>query len=43
VLTLNAMKSAFIHYNERCDIIYRVIKPAFSRIAVLQSQARHKL
>ena len=33
VLTLNAMKSAFIHYDERCDIIYRVIKPAFGRVA----------
>jgi len=30
ILTLNAMKSAFIHYDERCDIIYRVIKPAFA-------------
>jgi adenosine deaminase len=35
VLTLNAMKSAFIHYRERCDIIYRVIKPAFGRMAAL--------
>lgn len=32
VLTLNAMKSAFIHYRERCDIIYRSIKPAFARL-----------
>lgn len=31
ILTLNAMKSAFIHYGERCDIIYNVIKPAFAR------------
>jgi len=30
ILTLNAMKSAFIHYNERCDIIYNVIKPSFA-------------
>jgi len=31
ILTLNAMKSAFIHYGERCDIIYKVIKPAFAQ------------
>jgi adenosine deaminase len=32
ILMLNAMKSAFIHYGERCDIIYEVIKPAFAHI-----------
>lgn len=40
VLTLNAMKSAFIHYNERCDIIYRVIKPAFGRLTAPRSDPR---
>lgn len=28
-ITLNAMKSAFIHYNERLNYIYNVIKPGF--------------
>lgn len=32
ILTLNAMKSAFIHYDERCDVIYKVIKPAFAKL-----------
>lgn len=31
-LTINAMKSAFIHYNERLDYIYKVIKPGYQNI-----------
>jgi adenosine deaminase len=31
-LTINAMKSAFIPYNQRRDIIYNVIKPGYARI-----------
>ncbi len=31
-ITLNAMKSAFIHYDERLRIIYDVLKPGFSKI-----------
>ena len=31
-LTLNAMKSAFIHYNERLHYIYNIIKPGFQKI-----------
>jgi adenosine deaminase len=31
-LTINAMKSAFIPYNERCHIIFNVIKPGYTRI-----------
>lgn len=31
-LTVNAMKSAFLHYEERLDIIYSKIKPLFSEI-----------
>jgi len=31
-LTLNAMKSAFIHYDERIRIIYDVLKPRFARL-----------
>jgi adenosine deaminase len=32
-LTINAMKSAFIPYNQRRDIIYNVIKPEYAKIA----------
>jgi adenosine deaminase len=32
ILTINAMKSAFIHYDKRCDIIYDVLKPSFARL-----------
>ena len=31
-ITINAMKSAFIHYDERIRIIYDVLKPGFARI-----------
>jgi len=31
-ITINAMKSAFIHYEERLDIIYRKIKPLFAQL-----------
>jgi len=31
-ITINAMKSAFIPYIERCQIIYDVIKPGYARI-----------
>ncbi|MCI0421385.1 MAG: adenosine deaminase [Acidobacteria bacterium] len=31
-ITLNAMKSAFIPYSERCQIIYEVIKPGYARV-----------
>ena len=31
-LTLNAMKSAFIHYDERIRIIYDIIKPEFAHL-----------
>jgi adenosine deaminase len=30
-ITINAMKSAFIHYNERLNYIYNVIKPGFQK------------
>ncbi|MDC7220873.1 MAG: adenosine deaminase [Spirochaetales bacterium] len=32
-LTINAMKSAFIHYDERLKLIYDVIKPGYKAIA----------
>jgi len=31
-ITLNAMKSAFIPYNERLDFIYNTIKPGYAKI-----------
>ena len=31
-LNINAMKSAFVHYNERIRIIYDVIKPGYQKI-----------
>jgi adenosine deaminase len=31
-LTINAMKSAFIPYSERCKIIYEVIKPGYAKV-----------
>jgi adenosine deaminase len=31
-LTINAMKSAFSPYRDRCEIIYEVIKPGYARI-----------
>jgi adenosine deaminase len=37
-LTINAMKSAFIPYNERRDIIYNVIKPGYARILAAKSK-----
>ncbi len=31
-ITINAMKSAFIHYDERIRIIYDILKPRFAKI-----------
>ncbi|ACF12829.1 adenosine deaminase [Chloroherpeton thalassium ATCC 35110] len=31
-ISINSMKSAFICYRERCDLIYHVIKPAFAKL-----------
>jgi adenosine deaminase len=31
-ITINAMKSAFLPYRQRCDLIYSVIKPGYARI-----------
>lgn len=31
-ITINAMKSAFLPYDQRCDFIYRVIKPGYARV-----------
>lgn len=38
-ITINAMKSAFIHYNERLKYIYNIIKPGFQKAReILNSQ-----
>jgi adenosine deaminase len=31
-ITVNAMKSAFLPYGQRCDVIYKTIKPGYARI-----------
>ena len=31
-ITINAMKSAFLPYKERCDFIYSAIKPGYARV-----------
>src|SRR5579862_7664919 len=31
-ITVNAMKSAFLPYKERCDFIYSIIKPGYAKI-----------
>jgi adenosine deaminase len=31
-ITVNAMKSAFLPYRQRCDFIYSIIKPGYARI-----------
>jgi adenosine deaminase len=30
-ITINAMKSAFLPYDQRCDLIYAVIKPGYAK------------
>ncbi|MFZ3213093.1 MAG: hypothetical protein WA188_16440 [Terriglobales bacterium] len=30
-LTINAMKSAFLPYDQRCHIIYSVLKPGYAK------------
>jgi adenosine deaminase len=34
-ITINAMKSAFLPYKERCDFIYKLIKPGYAKIREL--------
>jgi adenosine deaminase len=31
-ITINAMKSAFLPYDQRCDFIYRMLKPGYARL-----------
>jgi adenosine deaminase len=41
-ITINAMKSAFLPYGQRCDFIYSVIKPGYAKIrASLAAKPSH--
>jgi adenosine deaminase len=31
-ITINAMKSAFLPYDQRCDLIYSIIKPGYAKV-----------
>lgn len=31
-ITINAMKSAFLPYGQRCDLIYKILKPGYARV-----------
>jgi len=31
-ITINAMKSAFLPYTERIDLIYKTLKPGYARV-----------
>lgn len=31
-ITINAMKSSFLPYDQRCDVIYKTLKPGYARI-----------
>jgi adenosine deaminase len=36
-ITINAMKSAFLPYDKRCDFIYSVIKPGYAKVRSSQA------
>src|ERR1700730_3765128 len=36
IITINAMKSAFLPYNQRCQFIYSVLKPRYAKIRTSQ-------
>jgi adenosine deaminase len=38
-ITINAMKSAFLPYDRRCDYIYSIIKPGYAKARALLSTA----
>ena len=31
-ISINAMKSAFLPYDQRCELIYKTIKPGYARV-----------
>src|ERR1700688_2816114 len=35
-ITINAMKSAFLPYDKRCDFIYSVVKPGYAKVRASQ-------
>lgn len=39
-ITINAMKSAFLPYGQRCEIIYKTIKPEYARVRQRLTQQR---
>jgi adenosine deaminase len=39
-MTINAMKSAFLPYGQRCELIYQTIKPGYARIRERLSHER---
>jgi len=39
-LTINAMKSAFLPYKERCDFIYSILKPGYAKIRKQQAASQ---
>jgi adenosine deaminase len=41
-ITINAMKSAFIPYSERCRIIFTVIKPGYAKIRYPESTEKNE-
>ena len=38
-ITINAMKSAFLPYDQRCDFIYTILKPGYAKVRSAQSAA----
>jgi adenosine deaminase len=36
-ITINAMKSAFLPYDQRCDFIYSVVKPGYAKVRSSQA------
>jgi adenosine deaminase len=36
IITINAMKSAFLPYDQRCHFIYSVLKPRYAKIRASQ-------
>jgi adenosine deaminase len=36
IITINAMKSAFLPYDQRCRFIYSVLKPRYAKIRASQ-------
>jgi adenosine deaminase len=41
-ITINAMKSAFLSYGKRCDLIYKTLKPGYAKARAALSSAPKK-